>query len=200
MFARYASAVTSGTFVTLGLLYVMQGLINIPSAATEASPAAPPIWKVRLIEERPVETLDLQKQFEDIKDPVDLTPPRPGPDSGVDTVGVRLTSAPSPTATEFGGLGSILQDGPLVAIVRVSPVYPVRASEQGLEGYVDVQFDITRDGTVTNVSVIASSHRLFEKAAINAAKKFRFKAPVVDGIPQPSYGLQNRFRFKMENG
>ncbi|MDH3748216.1 MAG: TonB family protein [Gammaproteobacteria bacterium] len=200
MFARYASAVTSGTFVTLALLYVMQGLINIPSTATTASTPTPPIWNVGLIEERPVETLNLQKQFEDIKEPVDTTPPRPGPDSGVDAVGVKLTSAPSPRSTEFGGLGNIMQDGPLVAIVRVSPVYPVRAAEQGLEGYVDVQFDITRDGTVTNLSVVTSSHRIFEKAAINAAKKFRFKARVVDGIPQPSFGIQNRFRFRMERG
>ena len=29
MFARYASAVTSGTLVTLALLYTMQGLIDL---------------------------------------------------------------------------------------------------------------------------------------------------------------------------
>lgn len=199
MFARYASAVTSGTFVTLGLLYAMQALITTPSGDVDVSTPVPLILG-RTVIEHPVELEDLQEKFEDIKDPVDVSPPRPGPDSGVDTVGVRLTSAPSPSPIAFGGLGSVMQDGPLVALVRVSPVYPVRATEQGLEGYVDVQFDITRDGTVTNVSVIASSHRLFEKAAISAAKKFRFKARVVDGVPKPSYGVRNRFRFKMEHG
>jgi len=199
MFARYASAVTSGTFVTLALLYVMQALITAPSGDVDILDPGP-FTIGRTVIERPVEEQVLQEKFEDIKDPVDLTPPRPGPESDGNTVGVRLTSAPSPVVSKFGGLGSVMQDGPLVAIVRVSPVYPVRASEQGLEGYVDVQFDITRDGIVTNVSVIASSHRLFEKAAINAAKKFRFKARVVDGIPQASFGVQNRFRFKMEHG
>lgn len=200
MFARYASAITSGTFVTLGLLYVMQALITAPSGDIGEDVDSIDLTIGRTIIERPVEKEDLQKRFEDIKDPVDPTPPRPATDSGVDRVGVRLARAPSPTPSGFDGLGSVIQDGPLVSIVRVKPVYPVRATEQGLEGYVDVEFDINPDGTVTNVSVIASSHRIFEKAAISAAKKFRFKARVVDGVPQASVGVQNRFRFRMERG
>ena len=61
-----------------------------------------------------------------------------------------------------------------------------------------MQFDVNPDGTVTNVTVVESSSKIFERAAIKAAQKFRFKARVVDGVPQPSYGLQNRFVFKME--
>ena len=61
-----------------------------------------------------------------------------------------------------------------------------------------VRFDVNADGTVSNVTVMDSSSHVFERAAIKAARKFRFKARVVDGVPQPSYGLQNRFVFKME--
>ncbi len=39
MFARYASAVTTGTFMTFGLLYVMQLLIGLqPGAVSEPRP------------------------------------------------------------------------------------------------------------------------------------------------------------------
>ena len=93
-----------------------------------------------------------------------------------------------------------MQDGSLVAIVRVEPTYPLRAEESSLEGYVTVRFDVNADGTVSNVTVVSSSHRIFEKAAIKAASKFRYKARVVDGIAQATYGLQNRFVFKMERG
>jgi len=48
--------------------------------------------------------------------------------------------------------------------------------------------------------VIESSHAIFEQAAIKAARKFRFKARVIDGIAQPTYGVQNRFVFRMESG
>ena len=84
--------------------------------------------------------------------------------------------------------------------VRVQPVYPVRAQTQGLEGHVLVQFDVMADGTVTNITVIESSHKVFERSAIEAAGRFRFKARVVDGVPQASYGLRNLFTFEMESG
>jgi hypothetical protein len=40
---------------------------------------------------------------------------------------------------------------------------------------------------------------LFEKAALNAVYRFRFKPRVVDGVPQLSAGLQNLFRFEFSD-
>ena len=40
MFARYASAVTTGTFVTFGLLFVMQLLITLQPGAESKAPLA----------------------------------------------------------------------------------------------------------------------------------------------------------------
>ena len=91
-----------------------------------------------------------------------------------------------------------MSDGPLVALVRVEPTYPGAALQKGLEGYVLIKFDVTPQGMVTNVRVIESSHRVFESAARNAAKRFRFKPRVTDGIPQFTAGIQNLFRFEME--
>jgi len=106
-------------------------------------------------------------------------------------------AAPPPVST-FYHAGLIMHDGPLVALVRVSPTYPVRAQHAGLEGWVLVQFDVLANGTVTNVTVVESSDRIFESAARKAAARFRFKPRVVDGIPQMTSGAQNIFRFHME--
>ena len=90
-------------------------------------------------------------------------------------------------------------DGPLVSLIRVTPNYPGRAELDGLEGYAIVQFDVLADGSVANVSVVESSDRVFERPAIEAAKRFRFKPRVAEGVPQMTTGLRNLFRFEMNN-
>ena len=90
-------------------------------------------------------------------------------------------------------------DGPLAAIVRVSPTYPPVMNARGLEGHVLVQFDVLADGRVANIVVVESSHSGFNKAAIKAAERFKYKPRVVDGVPMASTGIQNLFRFRMED-
>lgn len=200
MFVRYASAVTSGTFVTLALFYLMQSLISLqPDVIVEPLPRGTLTFR-RLIEDRPVEKKPLQQQFEELKEAVRSTPERETVQSGLDGLGVRVTAVANPPTAGIDSLNSIMTDGPLVAIVRVRPVFPPRAATLGLEGFVIVQFDIETDGTVSNVTIVESTHRIFERAAINAAKRFRFKARVVDGVPQPSHAVQNLFRFVLEHG
>lgn len=200
MTTRYVAAAITGSFVTLGLFYVMQALISLqPGVIVEPLQNGSLIF-TRLIEERPVEKELLHRRFEDLRDPVEPTPTNDHPNTGLEPLRVIPKHAPTQPPTELERLNGIYQDGPLVAIVRVKPVYPVRATTLGLEGYVIVQFDVGSDGSVHNISIVESTHRVFEKAAINAAKKFRFKARVVDGVPQPSRGIRNLFRFELSRG
>jgi protein TonB len=106
-------------------------------------------------------------------------------------------TGPGPVNAKPGRLGQ--PDGPLISIVRVRPSYPGPAQARGLEGWVDVRFDVTTNGRVVNVGVISSSHPVFESAAIKAAQRFRFRAPVVDGVPQMATGIEYRFRFDMND-
>ena len=95
------------------------------------------------------------------------------------------------------GLVFRLNDGPLVSVVRVQPVYPAQPISRGLEGWVLVEFDVRTDGSVANAFVADSSSRAFERSALNAIYKFRYKPAVVDGIPQVATGLQYLFRFEI---
>lgn len=200
MFVKYASAVTSGTFVTLSLLYVMQYLIvQQPVPPGEERERRTLDWLSEIIE-RPVERVDERPPLEQLKEPVDPTPPRPLTESSGEIVGVRPPTPTVPGPDNSIVPGSGFSNGPLVAIVRVEPQYPARLQAAGIEGYVDVQFDVLPDGSVNNVSVVESSHSGFESAAIKAAQRFRFKARVVDGVPLTSYGIRNRFRFRMGQG
>jgi protein TonB len=78
------------------------------------------------------------------------------------------------------------------------PIYPQEAASRGIEGYVTVEFVVDEQGNVGNVLVIDSSHRLFEKSAIQAAQRSRFRPRVVDGVAVATSGIRKRFRFELE--
>jgi len=75
-------------------------------------------------------------------------------------------------------------DRALFPLGRSQPVYPAEAHSQGLsQGYVDVEFTVTRTGSTRDVTIIESSASVFETAAIQAAENFRYKPRLVDGEP-----------------
>tara|TARA_B100000809_G_C15134550_1_gene529979 strand:+ start:550 stop:729 length:180 start_codon:yes stop_codon:yes gene_type:complete len=50
-----------------------------------------------------------------------------------------------------------LGDNQLSPFIRVSPRYPRRALMKGVEGYVDVSFDVATFGGTVNISILAQS-------------------------------------------
>ncbi len=66
----------------------------------------------------------------------------------------------------------------------VSPKYPKRAMTRSIEGWVKVEFTVTKDGTTQDLQVIESSERLakhFSNSAISAVEQWRFEPRVLDG-------------------
>jgi protein TonB len=91
-----------------------------------------------------------------------------------------------------------IAEGDYLPIVRVAPVYPARALSRGLEGYVDMSFTVTPTGTVEDPVVMFSTSSLFERAAIRAVLKFKYKPRVVDGVPVRVPNVKTRITFKIE--
>lgn len=196
MITRYVSAIFTSTLATMGLLYVMQALISMQPAV---DPDLRPRLTLGIMDLRepppppqPPEQIDPKKLTRSAVPPTRLVPQGEGP-------GVRV-SIPAQTVPD-GGHRPVLQqytDGPLVAMIRVSPAYPPIATARGLEGWVIVQFDVMANGLVSNVVVVESSHTAFERNAIKAAQRFKFKPRVVDGEPQISRNIQNQFTFTLD--
>lgn len=197
MFTRYASAITSGTAMTFGLLFVMQLLITIqPGAMVEPSKGIGVGWIKNPPPEPPI--IQPPEMFNKEQLTKTLLPPsRPGEKNGTE---VLYLPGPDPTPPSGLGLRKPMEllDGPLVALVRVSPEYPAKARANGLEGQVVVQFDVTELGYAVNVVVLESTNSVFNKAAVTATKRFKFKARVVNGQALPSYGVRNLFTFQMD--
>ena len=108
-------------------------------------------------------------------------------------------AAPTVSAnTDIGGPGGMnIAEGDYLPIVRVAPVYPARALSRGLEGFVDLSFTVTTTGSVENPIVLQSTSSLFERAAIRAVLKFKYKPKVVDGEAIDVAGVRNRITFEL---
>lgn len=73
-------------------------------------------------------------------------------------------------------------DGNVIPLVRVPPRYPMRAKKLRLEGYVKVGFVIDETGRVESVEVLDSEPKgIFDKAAIHAIRRWKFKAKTENG-------------------
>jgi protein TonB len=74
-------------------------------------------------------------------------------------------------------------EGDIIPIVVIRPMYPREAAISGTEGWVKVEFTITESGTVKNPRVVdASPARIFNREAIRAILKWKFKPRVVEGV------------------
>ena len=84
----------------------------------------------------------------------------------------------------LGAVGQVnmAEEGGVIPIVRIAPQYPRKALMAKIEGWVKVKFTITPSGTVTNPEVVdAKPRRIFDREAIRAILKFKFKPKIVNG-------------------
>lgn len=201
MLSRYAFSIVVGVVVTLSLLFVMQLLIVTGKAALTKPRDRANLEFVRV---RRNENLNVEDFTPDKPPPPPEVPPETPPqemdmiDPNAPTINIP---APDVNAdTNIGGPGGMnIAEGDYLPIVRVAPVYPARALSRGLEGYVDLSFTVTPTGTVEDPVVLFSTSSLFERAAIRAVLKFKYKPRVVDGIPVPVPGVKTRISFQIED-
>jgi protein TonB len=74
-------------------------------------------------------------------------------------------------------------EGDIIPVVVIRPMYPREAAMSGTEGWVKVEFTITEAGTVKNPRVVDSKPpRIFNREAIRAILKWKFKPRVVEGV------------------
>ena len=199
MIARFGTAIAIGTAVTFGLLFLMQIMIATGRGAITDDQKFKLVDFVRVERENVLE----RKQDKPEKPPEpERQPDLPRPDA-LDNFNSSLAvsvSAPSlSNSVNVGGLGFGISDGEYLPIVKVAPVYPARAAQRGLEGYVIVEYTVTRTGTTRDPIVIESSSSLFERAALESALKYKYKPRVINGEAVEVPGVRTIIRFELEN-
>ena len=98
-----------------------------------------------------------------------------------------------------GGLSLDSGDGDYLPIVKVAAIYPRRAQSRGIEGFVIIEFVVTKTGAVSNAVVVqAKPEGVFDRAALDAVAKFKYKPRVVDGVAMEVTGVQNKISFEID--
>ena len=196
---RHVIALALGAIATIGLLKLMQSVIDDPRAAGESSYQGDVVDFVRLLEER--EAVARDRTPEPPKPP-DKPPPNPPLPVivDVDGRGIEITEPGDYTPMIEDDVGRFVADGDHLPIVRVGAVYPARALERNIEGYVVVEFVVTQTGTVRNpVVIVADPPGYFERAALTAVQKFKYKPRIFDGKAEEVPGVRNRIVFELED-
>ncbi len=193
--SRYSASVLIAGATTLTLFWIMQDLIRHEGDVPDPVSPAPTMTVVRLLEEiairpeperqppppvvPPPERIKHKIEFENDggQMPFDFTPPVTDPPGG-----------PS---------GVSLPDGDMLPIVKVSPVYPNRAQTRGLEGYVLLEFTVDETGAVRDPRVLESSSAIFDRSALNAVLRFKYKPRVVNGAPVRVEGVLHRLWYEL---
>ena len=200
MYGRYAFSIVIGVVVTMSLLFLMQVLIATGKQALTKPRDRAKLEFVRVKRNEALNTEDFTP--EKPPKPPETPPETPPQDmDNIDPTAPTINVAPPSVATEtsIGGPGGMnIAEGDYLPIVRVAPVYPARALSRGLEGYVDMAFTVTTTGTVKDPVVMFSTSSLFERAAIRAVLKFKYKPRVVDGVPVEVPNVKTRITFKIE--
>jgi len=80
----------------------------------------------------------------------------------------------------------------------VAPKFPPDASQRGIDGWVDLQFLVNTDGSVGELTIVgAQPVGIFEKAALDAVRHWRYQPLMRDGQPA-TQRARVRLRFAMQ--
>ena len=86
-------------------------------------------------------------------------------------------------------------------INSITPVYPERAKQRGITGYVDLVFNISDTGSVFNIvpkgycADLGIPCKFFNDSAVDAASKFIFDPLVINCLPAVAESKTHRFIF-----
>jgi TonB family protein len=116
-------------------------------------------------------------------------------DAGSDAASISAVEHDMTTAVDnTKRAAEVVNAGNLLLAHYVPPTFPVNAREHGVSGWVDVQFVVKSDGLVSDVIITgAEPVGIFEQAAADAVRKWRYKPAQRDG-----HAVDQRARLRMK--
>ncbi|MCC3862286.1 energy transducer TonB [Pseudemcibacter aquimaris] len=198
MISRYFISFNLAALITISLFFAMNLLIsNGETVLVEKENTVPIIFiKPREVEETKTRERMPEEPIVELIPEVNI-PLVPGDTTNVIPTGGEIVIV-DPVVTHKKNPTGFDIEGGHTPIVRVAPQYPTNMASKGIEGYVKVSFTITVNGSVKDATVIESSHRGFERNALRAVEKFKYKPKVVDGVAVPVTGMTTTLEFKLE--
>ena len=199
---RYLLGLVFSVMVTLGLLWSMQALIAGGKNVLTDAPRGNVLDFIRLKKEQQLVKKERKPQ-KPVK-PKEPPPPmaQPKMQQSNPNANAVSTNFAANIETDIGlsnGLSLGSGDGDYLPIVKVAPIYPRRAQSRGIEGYAIVEFTVTANGSVQAPLIVeAKPEGVFDRAAMDAALKFKYKPRVVDGVAMAVSGVRNKISFQID--
>ena len=199
---RLIASMIVGVVVTFGLFVIMAELIN--SGAKSKNEARENIV-VEINTTPPESEAQQRNRVPPPPPPPPKQPPKPqtpDPEPQIADAGGFNFNMPSVdvggASAGLSGPGALMRDGDATPIVRIEPKFPTKAARDGIEGWVQLSFEINEVGGVENVQVInAQPKRIFDREARKALRKWKYKPKVVDCKAMRQTGLTVQLDFKL---
>jgi len=110
----------------------------------------------------------------------------------------NATLAAVPNAQKTGPV-KIGQTQNVMPLHRIEPIYPRRALQRKIQGFVVLSFDIDPSGRPQNVKVKeANPARVFNREALKALKRWKYQPMMVNGEAKERIGQLVRLEFKIQ--
>ena len=193
---RYAPALLLAWGITFCLFLIME--LAIDSGDVTVLPRTPGL-PVALVprEDEPLFT----KPIRTVKKPPEVIPPpaaQVNPD--IEGAATEIFEQPYTAPPRSGPLIAAQPDGDMIPIMRVPPEFPQRMLSRGISGWVLVEFTVDTLGRVVSPKVIdAQPASGFQRAALEAIARYKFKPRVVEGQSVAVTGVRQRILFNLAN-
>jgi protein TonB len=201
---RLIIGVPIAAVVTFLLFMLMQRLIFTEEVRPEEAGE-----ELRISIREDVEEVDVRQRELTPDDVEDVEPPPPPPQierqaaeqpsEDLSTIVGEIPEFENPQLTG-ADVSFNVSDRDAQPLVRIPPQYPPRAAERGIEGTCQFTFDVTPDGTPTNIQIMQCDSSLFERASIRAVERWRYEPKIVDGNAVWRRGVVSSFDFQLEEG
>ena len=192
------TAVPLAVIVTVFLFLVMQALVTSDEYNLGEEGVNINISFLRQIQD--TETQSAKKkpnrpEQEQEPEPPDMDiPETPRPEMNAESIATPDFSGP-----QFGAF-SASTDADVLPIVKLTPQYPRRATQRGIEGWVLVQFTITAAGAVVDPMIVdADPPGIFNRSALRSIVKWKYKPRILNGKAVARPGVQHLITFELED-
>ncbi|MBH0015266.1 energy transducer TonB [Pseudoalteromonas sp. NGC95] len=199
VFIKTSTAVIGGAAMTFAAFAFMQYLIS----GEQRAPVKPGDDIIVEIFQAPEDSKLRHIQKIQPPPPMPKVPQKAPPlDTSADPV-LAISDFTPITIDDFGGeINNTINrpTGDATPIVRINPKYPTTAARDGIEGWVQLSFSISPTGEVIDPVVInAEPKRTFDREAIRAIKRWKYRPKIIEGVAQLQTGQTVQLDFKLDN-
>ncbi len=106
--------------------------------------------------------------------PIKTTTPMPSPAKPAVSQTIAIAPAIAPSTRNSETTPVVAKKKELVAIRTPDPVFPSDAMNRGVSGSVEVEFIVLASGEVSEVRVLNSTQRAFDRSVLSTVKRWKF--------------------------